>query len=96
MRARSLLLGWLILLGLWAWGVSQSLRVSTDLTLFLPGAHSEVQQLLLRQLREGPGARRRRRWQASAGRWPPNCAAASCTCAWRTARRATSATCAAC
>jgi predicted exporter len=57
LRAPALLVGWLLLLGLWAWGLSQVLRVSTDLTLFMPSARSEVQQLLLSQLREGPGAR---------------------------------------
>jgi predicted exporter len=56
-RARLLLLGWLVLLGVWGWGLSQALRVSTDLALFMPGAQSDIQQLLLRQLREGPGSR---------------------------------------
>lgn len=57
MRARYLLLGWLAALGLGAWLLSQGLRIGTDLTLFMPDARSGAQQLLLRQLREGPGSR---------------------------------------
>lgn len=57
MRARSLLLGWLLLLGLWGWALGHSLKVGTDLTLFLPRAQTDVQRLLISQLREGPGAR---------------------------------------
>lgn len=57
MRPYPLLLGWLVLLGVWGWGLAHNLRIGTDLTLFMPRAHSDVQRLLVSQLREGPGAR---------------------------------------
>lgn len=56
-RAHLLLAGWLLLLGLLAYFVSQQLRIGTDLRLFLPQPRTTEQRLLLEEIGEGPASR---------------------------------------
>jgi predicted exporter len=52
-----LLLAWAAALALWGWGLGRELKIASDLTLFMPEAHSEIERLLVRELRDGPGSR---------------------------------------
>jgi predicted exporter len=52
-----LLLVWAVVLALWGWGIGRQLKVASDLTLFMPEARSEVEHMLIRELRDGPSSR---------------------------------------
>lgn len=52
-----LLVGWLLVLAVLGWVVSQRLKISTDLRSFMPAPTTPDQRLLMEQVGDGPGSR---------------------------------------